>query len=300
MTRDAAQLIAAATAVLRREGGLAPLRRFVEAGLSGTDMGRLRHLGAVVRPRIGWYLDPAAPQSAVEAVRVGGRLTCVSAAETYGIFVPEGLDGRTHVWVPPDSTRMRRSDDATRHVHAGEDRHVRVHWERPLQPMRGWRVSPADALLQMAHCTDVRWLTAAVDSARNERDGPPVITGVETALLREALPADRVAAVDRSDPLAEAVGETFLRLESEDRGMPWRSQAWLTSIYRSDGLIEEWLPVESDGIKHHSGKAVLRDRERDAVIAYLGTPPLRFAHTTVVRDTAYVGDVIERVWRRGR
>ena len=96
------------------------------------------------------------------------------------------------------------------------------------------------------------------------------------------------------------MGETFIRLEAEDRRIPWRSQAWLTTLYRSDGLVDEWLPVESDGIKHHSGKAVVRDRERDAVIASFGHPPLRFTHNAAVRETAYVGDVIEQVWRRGR
>jgi very-short-patch-repair endonuclease len=300
MARDPALLTAIATEVLRRNAGLAPLRAFGAAGLTGPDMGRLRHLGVVERPRIGWYLDPAAPPVAVEAVRVGGLLACVSAAESYGMFVPEGLDGRTHVSLPPDSTRLRRSDDPGRHVHAGRDPRVRLHWEQRVEPPRGWRVSPADALLQMAHCTSVRWLTAAVDSARNSTGGPPILSASSTTVLREALPANQVAAVDRSDPLAESVGETFIRLEAQDRHLPWRSQAWLTTLYRSDGLVDEWLPIESDGIKHHSGKAVVRDRERDAVIAYFGHPPLRFAHTVAVRETAYVGDVIEQVWRRGR
>lgn len=300
MARDPAVLAAIATEVLRRNGGLAPARLFADAGLSGVDLGRLRHLGVLNRPRIGWYLDPAAPPGAAEAVRVGGVLGCVSAAESYGIFIPDRLDGRTHVSVPPDTTRMRRSDDATRHVHAGQDAAVRLHWEHRVEPVRGWRVSPADALLQLAHCTSIRWLTAAVDSARNSTGGPPVMSAASTTMVRAALPAHLVAAVDRSDPLAESVGETFLRLEVQDRRIPWRSQAWLTSLYRTDGFVDEWLPVESDGVKHHSGKAVVRDRQRDSVLAYLGRQPLRFTHTMAVRDTAYVGDVIEQVWRRRR
>jgi len=299
MARHPATLAAIAHDVLRRNDGLAPLREFAAAGLSGTEMGRLRHLGVVRRPRIGWYLDPAAPPEAIRAVTVGGVLGCVAAAASYGIFIPEGLDGRTHVSVAPDLTRMRRSDDAGRHVHAGQDERVRLHWEQRIEPVRGWRVSPADALLQMAHCTSVRWLTAAVDSARNATGGSPVMSSASTAALRSALPANRVDAVDRSDALSESVGETFIRLEVGDRRIPWRSQAWLTRLYRTDGLVDDWLPVESDGIKHHSGKAVVRDRERDAVIAYLGTPPLRFTHNSAVRETAYVGDVIEQVWRRG-
>ena len=293
-------LRAVAHEVLRRNEGVAHLQRFVEAGLTGPDLGRLRHLGVVGRPRIGWYTDPHLPEHALRALRVGGVLGCVSAAESYGIFVPEGLDGRAHVSVAPDSTRMRRADDERRHVHAGEDGAVRLHWERRLEPVRGWRVSSADALLQMARCTTVRWLTAAIDSARNATGGAPLMTEQSTALLRGALSAHQVPAVDRSDPWAESAGETFIRLELEDRRIPRRIQAWLTSLYRADVLVDEWLPVESDGVKHHSGRAVVRDRERDAVLAYLGRQPLRFTHTSAVRETAYVGDVIEQVWRRGR
>ena len=119
-------------------------------------------------------------------------------------------------------------------------------------------------------------------------------------VLRAALPSRLVDAVDRSDPRSDAAGETFIRLELDDRGIPRRPQAWLTELYRADLLVDEWLPVESDGLKHHSGTAVARDRERDAVLAYLDRQPLRFTHASAVRETAWVGDVIERVWRRGR
>ncbi|WP_375389158.1 hypothetical protein [uncultured Amnibacterium sp.] len=299
MTTDRALILSTAGEVLRRNHGLAHLQRFLEAGLTRNDVGHLRHLGAVLRPRIGWYLEPSAPPAAVEAVRVGGVLGCVAAAESYGILIPDGLDGRNHVSLEPDTTRMRSSWDPGRHVHAGDDPTVRLHWDGRLEPVRGWRVSPADALLQMAQCTTVRWLTAAVDSARNESGGRPVMAPSALPALRAALPSRLRDAIDRSDPLAEAVGETFIRLELGDRGIPCRSQGWLTSLYRTDVLADEWLPVESDGVKHHSGTAVVRDRERDAVLAYLERQPLRFTHRSAVHETAWVGDVVEQVWRRG-
>lgn len=260
MAHELGTRVAIAQEVLRRGGGLAQLQRFLEAGLTRNDVGRLRHLGVLVRARIGWYVDPAAPREAVRAVRTGGVLGCVSAAVTYGIVVPDGLDGRTHVSLTPTTTRMRKADDRTQHVHAGEDPSVRLHWERRIEPVRGWRVSPADALLQMAHCASVRWLTAAIDCARNATYSPATISPRSLQVLRTALPSHQVAAVDRSDPLAEAAGETFIRLEADDRHIPWRSQAWLTSRYRADGLADEWLPVESDGITRHSASANLTRR----------------------------------------
>lgn len=300
MARDPALLLSAARRVLRDHHGLAHASAFFRAGLSGPDLGRLRHLGALIRPRIGWYLEPAAPPDAQAAVRVGGVLGCISAAVSYGIAVPGGSDGRVHVSVPPDLTRMRHSADARQHVHAGVDRSVRLHWEQRCEGSAGWRVSPADAIAQMAACTTVRWLTAAVDSARNSRGGPPVMAPASLPVLRAALPEHLRVAIDRSDAAAESSGETFIRLEVEDRRIPVRSQAWLTELYRADHLVDEWLPVESDGIKHHAGKAVEQDRRRDAVLGYLGTHPLRFTQRMAVEDTAFVGDVIERTWRRGR
>ncbi len=300
MAVDPVLLLATAERLLEEHGGLVHARRFFEAGLTGPDLGRLRHLGAVLRPRIGWYLDPTAPQEAVRAVRVGGVLGCTSAAATWGIAVPAGPADRVHVSARHDLTRMRHSTDPKRHVHAGDDLAVRLHWERRIEPVRGWRVSPADAIAQMAACTSVRWLTAAVDSARNSTSEPPVMAAASLAVLRAALPQHLREAVDRSDPLAESSGETFIRLEAEDRRIPMRSQAWLTSLYRADHLVDEWLPVESDGMKFHSGRAVERDRARDAVLARLGTPPLRFTQNQAVGDTRFVGDVIERTWLRGR
>ncbi len=208
MTKDLGLLRVIAGQVLAANHGLAHLQRFLGAGLVGPDLGRLRHLGLVVRGRIGWYLEPTAPPEAVAAVCTGGVLGCVSAAIGHGMTVPELLDGRTHVSLPPDATRLRRSTDPTRRVHVGEDGRVVLHWERRTEPLRGWRVSPADALGQMARCTTHRWLTAAVDSARNGTYAAPIMDPASLPVLRAALPEHLRSAVDRSDPLAESSGET--------------------------------------------------------------------------------------------
>lgn len=300
VTRDPTLLVQTAHCVLREEQGLAHASRFFAAGLDGPDLGRLRHLGVLLRPRIGWYLDPLAPEEAQAAVRVGGVLGCVSAAASWGIVVPSGLGGRVHISVRPDATRLRHSSDSSRQVHAGADPGVRMHWEHRSEAVAGWRVSPADAIAQMAACTTVRWLTAAVDSARNGASAPPVMAASSLPVLRGALPEHLRTAVDRSDAASESSGETFIRLEVEDRRIPIRSQVRLTELYRADHLVDDWLPVESDGLRYHSGSAVARDRGRDAVIAALGMHPLRFTQQMAVEETAFVGDVIERIWRRGR
>ena len=288
-----------ARAVLDDHQGLAHLQRFVEAGLTPLQVAHLRKLGALVRPRIGWYADPAVPAAGVRAVRVGGALGCTSAAATWGIVVPEHLD-RLEVSIVPGTTRQRRSDDPTRRAWASSEPGVRWHWEQRAEPAAGWRVSPLDAILQLASCVEWRWLVAAIDSARCTAQHAPLLSEAGTERLRALLPHHLRSAVDRSDPRSETSGETMVRLAAEDAGVPFVPNAWVTSAYRPDGLVDGWLPVEIDGMATHSGpEAIERDRLKDATIAQFGTHPLRFTQNQAIRDTAWVVETIRRVWLRG-
>ncbi|WP_375388556.1 hypothetical protein [uncultured Amnibacterium sp.] len=255
----------------------------------------------LVRPRVGWYADAALSEDAFRAVCVGGLLGCTSAAASWGIVVPEGAGRRLQVSLRPGSTRLRQSNDPKRRARAGSDRAARWHWERCVHARSGWRVSPVDAILQMASCVDFRWLVAAIDSARCAAQHAALIDDDDLALLRRSLPEHLRAAVNRSDPRSETSGETFVRLELEDRRIPFEPNEWLTSAYRPDGIVAGWLPVEIDGMATHGNpEALERDHERDGTIALYTVPPLRFSQTKAVRETTFVADSIEAVWRRGR
>jgi very-short-patch-repair endonuclease len=305
MATSAAVLRTTALRVLHEQGGVAHLQRFLAAGMTRNDVAHLLHLGALQRPRIGWYSTPDLDPAAVRAIRVGGVLGCVSAAESWGIATPPRGTDVVHVSLAPDATRLRRSDDAARRVHAGGDKRVHWHWERRNDPPQGFRVSPVDALLQMAGCgVSAAWLTAAIDSARCATYHEPALDDAATARLRALLPWHLRSTVDRSDPRAESPGETFIRLGVEDAGIPFDLQVWLTEIYRADILIDGWLPVESDGMTvHGTPTAVGRDRERDATLTWLGAPPLRFTQRQSEQELPFVVDTIRRIWtarRNGR
>jgi hypothetical protein len=287
--------------VLAEAGGVAHLQRFLEAGITRNQVAHLLKVGALLRPRVGWYADPVLPAEAVRAICVGGVLGCTSAAASRGIVVPEGAGRSLQVSIQPGTTRLRRSDDPRQRARAGADRAVRWHWERCVTRRGAWRVSPVDAILQMAACVEFRWLVAAVDSARCTAQHPALIDAQDAAVLRRALPEHLRTAVDRSDPRSETSGETFVRLELEDRGVPFEPNRWLTTAYRPDGIVDDWLPVEVDGMATHgTPEALERDHERDGTIALYSVPPLRFSQSAAVRDTASVADTIEAVWRRGR
>jgi hypothetical protein len=219
----------------------------------------------LVRPRIGWYIEPTAPATAVAAVTVGGLLGCTSAAASWGVVVPERSERRLEVSIEPGTTRLRRSDDPKRRARAGSEPDVRWHRERRSDPPQGWRVSPLDAILQMAACVEWRWLVAAIDSARCTAQHAALLDESQVRRLRELLPAHLRSAVDRSDPRSETSGETMVRLAAEDAGIPFVPGAWVTSGYKPDGLVDGWLPVEIDGMATHAGReAGERDRERSA------------------------------------
>ena len=300
MTTDHALLVGTARRVLAEHHGIAHLQRFLEAGLSREQVAHLRHRGLLIRPRIGWYADPAVPMSGVRAVTVGGALGCTSAAASWGIVVPEHAGDRLEVSLVPGTTRQRRSDDATRRAWAVSEPRVRWHWEQRAAPAAGWRVSPIDAILQLAACVEWRWLVAGIDSARCAAQHPSLLSEAEVARLRSLLPEHLRSAVDRSDPRSETSGETMVRLAAEDAGIPFVPNQRVTSAYRADGLVDGWLPVEIDGMASHSGAdAVEQDRTRDATIAQFGTPPLRFTQNHAIRRTAWVVDTIRAVWLRG-
>ena len=264
------------------------------------NVAHLRHLGVLGRPRIGWYTDPTLPDAGIRAVRVGGALGCTSAATSWGIVVPEHAEERLEVSLVPGTTRLRRADDAARRAWSTSEPDVRWHWERRAEPVVGWRVSPIDAILQLASCVEWRWLVAAIDSARCAAQHPALLSDVDVARLRELLPEHLRSAVDRSDPRSETSGETMVRLAAEDAGIPFVPNVPVTSAYRPDGLVDGWLPVEIDGLKTHSGaQAVEQDRTRDATIAQFGTHPLRFTQNHAIRQTAWVIETIRLAWIRG-
>jgi hypothetical protein len=300
MTADRALLVQTARRVLAEHDGIAHLQRFVDAGMTGTQLAHVKHLGAVVRPRIGWYADPSVPDQGIRAVRVGGVLGCTSAAASWGLVVPEGADRRLEVSIVPGTTRLRRTDDAKRRAWASSEPDVRWHWDRRADPPAGWRVSAVDAILQLASCVEWRWLVAAIDSARCTAQHAAVLSEAEVVRLRALLPEHLRSAVDRSDPRSETSGETMVRLAAEDAGIPFVPNQRVTSAYRPDGLVAGWLPIDIDGMETHAGvAAVERDRVRDATIAQFGTPPLRFSQNSAVRETAWVVETIRRVWLRG-
>jgi very-short-patch-repair endonuclease len=286
--------------VLREAEGVVHLQGLLRAGYTRRHVAALHRSGALLRPRIGWYCSPALSSEAVRAIRLGGVLGCVSAATSYGLPVPEGSSDELHVSVAENAGRLRNSMDGERRA-AGTETGVHLHWQPRMRLVRGHRVAPLDALLQLADCVPVPWLVAALDGSLHQSRGRgALVAPEELPELRERLPERARAAIDRADGTVESAPETFVRLGLQDAGIGFAMQVPLLG-FRVDFLLDGWLVLEVDGAAFHSGPEVFAaDRVRDAALARVGLRVLRFSYRQVVDDWPWVLDVIRAVLPAGR
>jgi hypothetical protein len=91
--------------VLAALGGIAPARDLVAAGIEADRLRRAVEDRAILRFRKGWYAVFELAPDVIRASRVGGVLTCVSAARHHGVWVPD--DERLHVAVARHASRLR-------------------------------------------------------------------------------------------------------------------------------------------------------------------------------------------------
>lgn len=281
---------------------MAHISAFLAAGMSRHQVAALFRQGVLARPRIGWYADPALPFDAIRAIRIGGVLGGTSAAASYGLPVPEGAEHELQVSVEDNASRLRHSRDRTRHVTAGDEPDVRLHWQPRLEAVRGYRVAVVDVLLQLALCVPFDWLVAAMDSALHvPRGGAALLSPGSWTRLRSALPERLQRACDLADGRSESPIETIVRLGLVRLGIAFDLQVWMLPYHRVDFLVGGWLIIEVDGRRYHVGDEQFEaDRERDALFAAWGYRVLRFSYRQVVEDLPWVLDVICAVVARGR
>jgi hypothetical protein len=144
-------------------GGLAQKRQLVARGAQDLDLTRAVREGVVSRARQGWYTTVDTTESRVRAVRVGGRLTGISAIGDWDGWV---LGERPlHVSVPHNAARLRSQWNRRKPIGA---RHgVRLHWDPPANSDRGtpWHVGVLEALRRVVVDEDLETAVAAIDWA---------------------------------------------------------------------------------------------------------------------------------------
>lgn len=235
--------------------------------------------GDLIRVRRGHYATPELDTSTIRAVRVGGRLACVSELRARGVWVLD--DTHVHVHVAANASRLRDPDERRRR-HPPDD--CVVHWKPLLMPGAATdsHVGALDALIQAAGCLDSIALVASLDSALR-------LGVVRIRELRAAeLPATIRTVVRYLDPEAESGLESIVREMARLVGLRTRSQVPFLGVGRVDLVVEDWIVVEADGAAYHDAEVTARDRRRDALLVGQGCTVLHFRYAQVVFDRPLV------------
>lgn len=270
---------------VRRRGGLAATHELLRAGASPFGLARAVHSGELVRVRQGWYALPDVDPILVSAVRVGGRATCVSAAESLGLWTFHSEV--VHVRVDPHGSRLRSVHDMRRRL-SSQPSVARVHWRSGGIGTR-FRLSAQDALVDMITCQSPERVVAAADSAL--RLG--LLTSRAWERMINDLPERHRTLLSEVDAASESFLESIVRFRLRRLGYLPRLQVEIGGIGRVDMVLGKRLVIELDGWEHHkSREAFEADRKRDADLSRSGYRVLRFTYRRVLRDWQSVLDTI--------
>ena len=251
-------------------GGLAATREILAAGFGRGAIRAALLQGDVFRVRQGWYAIPGAPIEAVRAVRVGGRLTCVSGLRAIGCWDLKVRE--LHVSVPPTSARLRRPDDKWTRL-ADHNDPVKVHWRSSGGEDRF--VLPAlECFSDAVACVTTENLIVLADSYLHRHPQARSTWAQDAAAL-----GDRASALLAADGVCESGTETLFYRRLSTLGM--RRQVAIPGIGRVDFIIGERLVIEVDGAEHHADRFEA-DRRRDALLSHRGYRVLRFTYWQVM------------------
>lgn len=281
-TMDAALIVA-------RHGGALDRRRLLELGATDHDLRRALKSGTLNRPRRGWYSTWPEGDPRFRAMRVGGRLTGISAIAAWGGWVLG--EHPVHVAVPTNAARLRtqwRRDH--RRTDAQPDGAV-VHWVAPTHD-RGSSTGVVDlleALELVCRVEPLEQAVAAIDWA--------LTTGRIDRIDRAAL-AQRMGhigpLVDLADERCESLPESLARSRLRATGLHVHTQVrWKGGLERIDLVIEGVVALEVDGEQFHRD-TFEEDRWRDLELTDAGYHALRPSARQVFRRWRVVQAAVER------
>ncbi len=243
--------------------------------------------GQVIRIRRGWYSSPSADHSVVRAVGSGGVLSCLSALQFAGI------------WVPAASGLHVRVDRSA--IVAAHEIHVCGAFGRLPTPLAA--VDPVQVALRAATgCTRADEMLAVLDSA--------VLRGhIRKSDLAAHLAGTTGKAIRLSGQVmwADSGTESLARYRLRRLGLRVQTQVTIPGVGRVDLLIGDRLVLEIDSVSFHDGEDWYhRDRRRDLLLTELGYRTLRVSWEQVTYGWPEVEAAIlsivaagEHLWPKG-
>lgn len=236
----------------------------------------------------GWYGTDRTPQDAVLAMRMGGRLGCVSALRLHGAWVPP--EHGVHV-VFPTSASGRRS--------AGRERGASIvrHWSAKRDRTgSAFGVMPLDvAVMDALSCLPPHRLIAVLDSLLHQR----LISRnrLEALILRGPRRVHHL--IKHLEPRSESGIESIVRYLLAIAGIRTKIQVRVVGRDRVDIEVGDWLVIEADGRETHAKEAAFTsDRVRIVRLMRGGRIVLQFPFASIMYDFDTVVEVVIDVMAR--
>ena len=258
-------------------------------GASGRMLTSAVAAGHLIRARRDKYLLPSEPSSLLDAVRIGGRLGCLSALEDAGIFVEDA--GFSHVHLDHTMSRLRSPRSRFAPFTERDRGGAHLHWRPLVYPEHAvpWSVGVEDALLQSLRCQPPVRALASIDNALHLGMVSP--TGVDRILASG--PASTLWLRGHVDGRAEAGQETVLRMIAIDAGFVPELQVVIPGVGRVDMVVAGRLVLEADSRLAHEGwEHHVEDRRRDLALAAAGYMSLRPAYQHTMHNPLLVRSAI--------
>ena len=269
-------------------GGMAQKQQLVARGARDIDLTLAVKRGEVTRARQGWYTTLPPDDPRVRAVRVGGRLTGISAVIAAGGWAlgPFAL----HVSVPSNAARLRTPLNrfvklAARHVPG-----LALHWDDDSVVERGdpMAVDLRDALVQVVLDESLETAVAALDWALHTGR----LDRIEFELVILRLPEERRGIREWVDGRCESLPESLARTRLRVLGHTVDIQVRLGDIERIDLVVDDCVGVETDGREFHLDRFE-QDRRKDLDITIAELHPLRPSARMVFHNWPHVVRAVE-------
>ncbi len=258
-------------------------------GATGASLTAAIRSKLLIRLRRDHYALPDCDRHVIEAVRIGGRLGCISALADYGVFV---TDSRfTHVHLDPLASRPRSPRSRFDPLSSDNRDGAQLHWRNLVHEDDGdeCRVGIRDALLQSLECQTLWNSVATFDSALHLGR----VTPADIADVFARAPRSARAVEPMIDSRAESGPESILRMIVRALGYGCEPQVTISGIGRIDLIVEGRLALEADSRKWHEGWEKQRaDRERDIQLARRKFMSLRPLSDHILYSPQTVGEAI--------
>lgn len=265
---------------MRAHGGIARRRDLLAAGFGDAAITGALAAHRIFRVRHGWYAVVGTSEVIVRVIRVGGRITGLSALTMLGMYLPP--PHVTDIAVPRNAARLRRPGNRRERLRAADG--VRIHWidePRGNRPPAQWMASEDDALLCVLRLERREVAIACCDALLRYRNW------TQERLTRVfALAPERTHSwLTLVDGRADAWGETAVRLRLGDVGIPFEPQVLVPGARGPyDGRVSANVYVEIDGRQHDQDwdgpteSSFERDHEKDVALAIAGGRCIRITY----------------------